>query len=74
VKVTTNGIREIAMKERKADYEILWNKLKFWLESISDVEFIDDEVVEDAFLKAIEIVCSKMEQLEEEYERKKRIF
>jgi len=48
------------------DYQDLWEELKSWLESISDVDYIDDEVIEDSYLRAIEAVYEKMLELEEE--------
>jgi len=51
------------------DYQDLWEELKSWLESISDVDYIDDEVIEDSYLRAIEAVYEKMLELEEERTR-----
>jgi hypothetical protein len=48
------------------DYQDLWEELKSWLESISDVDYVDDEVIEDSYLRAIEAVYEKMLELEEE--------
>jgi len=61
--------RDLDYRVSDLDYQDLWEELKSWLESISDVDYIDDEVIEDSYLRAIEAVYEKMLELEEERTR-----